>query len=251
MTIDWFQGTVAEAVGRVKAEKTGFLVFVRSDDASSLGFQKYFDNFDGRDKLVTGLKIEADSLEHTHLMEIYHHVPVPCVLVLSPDSGKIVKRIDCDLDEARISEILNNFPNKPVEIQKKQDVVQPVKKRALADQDVEPNEPKKARIQLKLPSGENASCIMNPNDSLRLLRERAATTFGLNSSFDLAVSYPRRILNRDQNSSTLEELSLCPTSTLLILPQNSVASLNFLHTLSGFFQMFFTYVQQLWQRFFA
>lgn len=252
MTFHWFEGTVADAVLQVKADKASLVVFVAAEDKASQDYGEKLKKANTTDKLVTALRIQADSVEHNQLREIYKYVPVPCVLIIAGDSGKIAKRFDLDLTDKDVAEFDNALPVKA----KKPVKVETLKKRALPkcedqQEDATPNEPKKARIQLKMLSGESASCIMNPDDSLRLLREKAASAFSLSSPFELAVSYPRRILNREQNSSTLEELALCPTSTVLILPQNAVASLNVLSTLTGFIQMFFTYVQQLWHRLFA
>ncbi|CAL8069548.1 unnamed protein product [Calicophoron daubneyi] len=88
--MDWFSGSVADAVRCVKEKSCPLLVFVRGTDDASKSVD---DHFDGRVASVCAgsvcLRLDASSHEATQFSAVYALLTVPCVYLIAP-SGKVI-----------------------------------------------------------------------------------------------------------------------------------------------------------------
>lgn len=112
--------------------------------------------------------------------------------------------------------------------------------------------PPEAKIQFKLPSGESKMHVFKVDDTLGALRKEAKALFKLTSPFELAVPYPRRPLTEDLDAVTLEALSLCPASAILIIPREAAAMLpwSVLQSLGRLIEPLLNLFRRWWQQIF-
>lgn len=81
----------------------------------------------------------------------------------------------------------------------------------------------KARIQFKLPTGESVTQTFQATDTLGNLRVYVLQNVVLPfRHFSMSAFFPRRDFSTADDSKTLTELELVPSSVILILPMKSV-----------------------------
>ena len=76
----------------------------------------------------------------------------------------------------------------------------------------------KTRIQFRLPDGSTANNIFEANDTLETVGQYVSSHFNIRS-FVLSTTFPRKEFSTEEYCKTLEELSLCPSSVLLVIPK--------------------------------
>jgi len=81
----------------------------------------------------------------------------------------------------------------------------------------------KARIQFRLPDGSTKTNEFEANDTLAIVRQYLLSNLSFRN-FSLSTTFPRREFTENDYSQTLQELSLSPTSVLLIIPNQGINS---------------------------
>jgi len=79
-----------------------------------------------------------------------------------------------------------------------------------------------ARLQFRLPDGRSQTHQFPADTPISEVYSWVTTDLGSGfSRFSLATSFPRRDLDNETRSSTLKQLQLAPSATILVLPQSS------------------------------
>jgi hypothetical protein len=94
----------------------------------------------------------------------------------------------------------------------------------------------KARIQFRLPDGSTKTNEFEANDTLAIVRQYLLSNLSFRN-FSLSTTFPRREFTENDYSQTLQELSLSPTSVLLIIPNQGINSSKAVTSPSIFWQL--------------
>lgn len=117
---------------------------------------------------------------------------------------RVLAQIAADREERRKRQTI--FQN-PEEMASDKNVV---------ETDVRQRTHEKARIQFRLPDGSTANHIFEANDSLQTVRQYVISNLNIRS-FVLSTTFPRKEFSSEDYNKTLGELSLCPSSVLLVI----------------------------------
>ena len=98
----------------------------------------------------------------------------------------------------------------------------------------------KARIQFRLPDGSTHTHVFEANDLLEKVAQFVSSNLNIRS-FVLSTTFPRKEFLQQEYSRTLEDLSLAPTSVLLVITRSDAISSGSVVSASIFWQIF-TYI---------
>ncbi|CAG2116541.1 unnamed protein product, partial [Medioppia subpectinata] len=82
---------------------------------------------------------------------------------------------------------------------------------------------KTARIQFRLPDGSTRNNVFEATDSLEVVKQYVSSNLNIRG-FTLSTSYPRREFGTNDYNQSLRDLSLSPSSVLLVVPNSGIIS---------------------------
>ncbi|KAK6619937.1 hypothetical protein RUM44_006337 [Polyplax serrata] len=226
----WFDGPIRNAVDKVKSSGLTLVVFIRGKDELSKEYENFLNENSGLgDEDCVPIKIDHASVAFQQFKEIYFSVPIPSLFFIK--NGGIPKAV---VSSKKISDIrvafTDIFGRKNCATKNKSSTglqKEPENRdnEAVRNRQCDKGSASKssyakniARIQFRLPNNDMPSWEFPVLSTLADVRAYLTEKVNLTTNFKLMRAYSRTGFTPEDDNKTLIDLSLTPTSTLIVIP---------------------------------